>query len=147
MLTPPWDRPVARTVVEVRSYELDSFGHANHAVFLNYLELARFEALRQVGFPYQDIIARGWGIYVVRVEVDYLKEACLGDRLEVRTWAEAYKRSSMVLAQQIVRAEQPDQEVTRGRITAVWVDRERKPMRVPADVREALGGGDTPPLP
>lgn len=147
MLTPPRDRPVSRSVVEVRSYELDSFGHANHAVFLNYLEFARFEALRHAGFPYQEIIARGWGVYVVRAEVDYLKEACLGDRLQIATWADSYKRSSMILVQQIVRAEHPEQEVARGRITAVWVDRERRPLRVPAEIRQALGGDGTPPLP
>jgi len=147
MLIPPTDRPVSRSLVEVRSYELDSFGHANHAVFLNYLEFARFEALRHAGFPYQEIVARGWGVYVVRAEVDYLKEACLGDRLEILTWADSYKRSSMVLAQQIVRADQPDEEIARGRITAVWVDGDRRPMRVPVALREALGGDGAPPLP
>jgi YbgC/YbaW family acyl-CoA thioester hydrolase len=126
--------------VDVRSYELDSFGHANHAVFLNYLEAARFEALAGAGFPYDEIRGRGWGIYVVRIEVDYLKEARLGDRLLVRTWAEEYRRTSMVLAQQIVRASDETVEVARARVTAVWVDQDGRPMRVPPDVRLALGG-------
>lgn len=131
--------------MEVRSYELDSFGHANHAVFLNYLEFARFEALRNGGFPYEEIISRGWGVYVVRVEVDYLKEARLGERLRVRTWAEGYKRSSMALAQQVVRDADPSVEVLRARVTAVWVGTDRRPMRVPEEIREALGGSGAEP--
>jgi len=33
----------------VASYELDSFGHVNNAVFLNYLEKARCDFLRARG--------------------------------------------------------------------------------------------------
>ena len=130
--------------MEVRSYELDSFGHANHAVFLNYLEFARFEALRNVGFPYQEIMARGWGVYVVRIEVDYLKEALLGDRLAIHTWADGYKRSSMVLSQQITREDDPTVLLARALVTAVWVGTDRRPLRVPAEIRQALGGDADP---
>ncbi len=36
---------VAETAIDVRSPGLDSFGHVNHAVFLTYLEHARFKAM------------------------------------------------------------------------------------------------------
>lgn len=130
---------VAEAFVEVRSYELDSFGHANHAVFLNYLEYARFEALRQGGFPYEELVARGWGVYVVRIEVDYLKEARLNERLRIRTWADGFRRTSMVLAQDISNADDPSSVLARARVTAVWVGPDRKPMRVPPEVRVAMG--------
>ncbi len=137
---PPSDRPVSTSAVEVRSYELDSFGHANHAVFLNWLEYGRFEALDRAGFPYHEILARGWGIYVVRLEVDYLREARLGERLLVRTWADGYRRTSMVLAQQIVLEDEPSVEVARARVTAVWIGPDRRPLRVPEEIRHVLGG-------
>jgi YbgC/YbaW family acyl-CoA thioester hydrolase len=140
MPLPPTDRPVATSVVEVRSYELDSFGHANHAVFLNWLEYGRFAALERAGFPYTEIAARGWGIYVVRLEVDYVREARLGERLLVRTWADGYRRTSMVLAQQIVLEDDPAVEVARARVTAVWVGPDRRPLRVPEEIRHVLGG-------
>ena len=140
MHLPPTDRPVATSVVEVRSYELDSFGHANHAVFLNWLEYGRFGALDRAGFPYHAIIARGWGIYVVRLEIDYLREARLGERLLVRTWADGYRRTSMVLAQQTVLEAAPTVEVARARVTAVWVGADRRPLRVPDEIRHVLGG-------
>ena len=72
-------------VIDARSYELDSFGHVNHAVHLNYFEQARFEALAGCGFTYDELARRGWAIHVVRIEVDYLSEVLLGDRLRIRT--------------------------------------------------------------
>lgn len=132
--------PVAETVIVVRSSELDSFGHVNHAVFLNYFEHARFEALEAAGFSWSVLEERGWGIFVVRIEVDYLAEARRGDRLEVRTHAESFRRTSMVLAQSMVRREPggSDTLVSEARVTAVWVGPDRRPMRVPDEVREGL---------
>lgn len=136
----PSDGPVVfEHEVEVRSYELDSFGHANHTVLLNYLEHARFEALREGGFSFATLVERGWGVYVVRIEVDYLKEARLADRLRIRTSAEPPRRTSMVLVQEAVRAEAPDEVVVRARVTAVWVGPDRRPIRVPGEVRAAFG--------
>ena len=86
--------PVAETAITVRSGEIDSFGHVNHAVFLHYLEHARVEALEAAGFPWTALAERGWQLYVVRVEVDYVAEARRGDRLLVRTWADGFRRTT-----------------------------------------------------
>jgi YbgC/YbaW family acyl-CoA thioester hydrolase len=139
---PAVEAPVAETEITVRSSELDSFGHVNHAVFLHYFEHARFEALEAAGFSWSLLEERGWGIYVVRIEVDYLAEARRGDRLTVRTHADSFRRTSMVLAQTMERAG-PDGSPTRvaqARVTAVWIGPDRKPMRVPDDVRAGLSG-------
>ena len=63
----------------VRSYELDGFAHLNHEVFLNWFEQARFDAFEAGGLPTPEIQARGWGVYVVHVDVQCLKETRLGD--------------------------------------------------------------------
>ncbi len=129
---------VAETVIDVRSPELDSFGHVNHAVFLTYLEHARFEAMQRAGFSWHVLDERGWTIFVVRCEVDYLSEARRGDRLTVRTWMDSFRRTSMKFAQEIVRADDPGVAVTRSLVTAVWMGANRRPMRVPESVRAGL---------
>ena len=139
-MTPPPGTPVAETVVAVRMYELDSFGHANHAVFLNHFEHARYLALEEAGFTWSSLADHDWHIYVVRIEVDYLDEAKAGDTLLVRTWAESFKRTRMVLAQEMVRVDDPEAVVARARVTAVWIGPDRRPMRVPDHVREGLSG-------
>jgi YbgC/YbaW family acyl-CoA thioester hydrolase len=131
-------RPVSEVRIGVRTSELDSFGHVNHAVYLTYFEHARFEALRDAGFSWSVLEERGWAIFVVRVEVDYLAEAKREDELVIRTWADSFRRTSMVLAQEITRDDGSGKIVSRARVTAVWIGPDRKPMRVPEDVRAGL---------
>jgi len=133
--------PVAETRIQVRSPEIDSFGHVNHAVFLHYLEHARYEALEAAGFSWPTLSARDWQIYVVRIEVDYLSQARRGDELVVRTWADSFRRTTMVLAQEIVRGDDVTSAVVRARVTAVWIGPDRRPMRVPEEVRAGLTAG------
>lgn len=139
---PSPDTPVSEITIGVRTSELDSFGHVNHAVYLNYFEHARFEALADAGFAWGILAERDWAIFVVRIEVDYLAEARRDDKLLVRTWADSFRRTSMLLAQEMVRADDPDSVVARARVTAVWIGPDRKPMRVPEEVRRGLSGGD-----
>jgi thioesterase III len=151
--------------LRVRSYELDGLGHVNHAVYLNYFEQARFEALEAGGFPPHRLKSRGWGVIVVRIEVDYLRECRQGDRLRVLTGAKSFRRTSMVLSQELLAtpedpadaavvadggkpesAPPPKEEpAARALVTAVWVGANGRPIRIPAEVRRALeegsGGG------
>ena len=132
------DRPVSATEIDVRTAELDSFGHVNHAVFLNYFEHARFRALNEAGFSWSVLDENGWAIFVVRIEVDYLSEAKREDELVVHTWADSFRRTSMILRQVMRRRDDPDVVVARARVTAVWIGPNRKPMRVPDVVRQGL---------
>jgi len=99
--------------LRVRSYELDGLGHVNHAVYLNYFEQARFEALEAGGFPPHRLKSRGWGVIVVRVEVDYLRECRQGDRLRVLTGARSFRRTSMVLSQELLATPEAPADATR----------------------------------
>ncbi|MDX1567801.1 MAG: acyl-CoA thioesterase, partial [Longimicrobiales bacterium] len=51
--------PWFETSIETRSYELDAFGHLNHAVYLNYFEVARIKLLEEAGYPVQDLLDHG----------------------------------------------------------------------------------------
>lgn len=135
---PSPDTPVSETAIDVRTSELDSFGHVNHAVYLTYFEHARFRALSEAGFDWDVLAERGWAIFVVRIEVDYVAEATREDRLLIRTWADSFRRTSMVLGQVMVRADDPDLLVAQARVTAAWIGSDRRPTRVPLEVREGL---------
>ena len=123
----------------VRSYELDGFAHLNHAVFLNWFEQARFDAFEAGGFPAHEIQARGWGVYVVRLEVDYMREAHLNDALVVRTRVEEVGRTSMVFHQVASPADLSAQVSAEARVRAVWIGPDGRPARIPPEVRTALG--------
>lgn len=124
--------------LQARSYELDAFGHVNHAVFLNYFEAARFRALADAGFEPTSLAERGWGVHVVRVEVEYRSEVFLGDRLRIETRTEELRNSSMTLAQEARNRSRDDEPCARARVVVVWVGSDRRPMPIPSEVREAF---------
>jgi acyl-CoA thioester hydrolase len=77
--------------VTVRGYELDTQGHLNQAVYLQYSEHARWELLRAAGIQQNDLITGGIGPIVVEVNVRYLRELRGGDEVDVTCefiWAE-----------------------------------------------------------
>lgn len=136
--------PAFEVHVQVRSYELDSFGHLNHAVYLQYFEFARFEALAAGGFDVRELGRRGEGVHVVRVEVDYRRETRLGDLLVIRTVARELRNSSMTLEQRALLGGDPEAVAAEARVVAVWIGSDGRPMRIPDDVRRAIGGEPAP---
>lgn len=68
----------------VRGYELDSYGHVNNAVYLNYFEQARWEILRELGlipFCRQNQLL----LIVTEMNIRYSHEAKVFDDLIIRT--------------------------------------------------------------
>ncbi len=58
--------------------------------------------------------------------------------LLIRTQAESFRRTSMLLAQDIVRDDGSGTVIAQAKVTAVWIGPNRRPMRVPEEVREGL---------
>jgi acyl-CoA thioester hydrolase len=77
--------------LEVLFRDCDPLGHVNNAVYLTYLEAARFAWWRNT-FGAQGL--KEHGFIVARVEIDYRKAALPGDRLLVRLRVEDIGRSS-----------------------------------------------------
>lgn len=82
-----------RVPVQVRFRDCDPYGHVNNAVYLTYLENARFALWRG-----QEVR----GVILARAEVDFRSQATYGDQLEVRLRLEGLGRSSFRYAYEIV---------------------------------------------
>ena len=67
----------------VRSYELDSYNHVNNAVYLQYLEYARMEFLRAIGFDYPGLYEAGYFLYVTHIDIRYKASTRLFDELSI----------------------------------------------------------------
>lgn len=67
----------------VRSYELDSYNHVNNAVYLQYLEFARMEYLRAIGFDYPGLYEAGYFLFVTHIDIRYKAPARLFDELSI----------------------------------------------------------------
>jgi acyl-CoA thioester hydrolase len=69
--------------VTVRGYELDTQGHLNQAVYIQYSEHARWEVLRAAGLSQDKLLATGIGPVVLELTAKYLRELRGGDEVTV----------------------------------------------------------------
>ena len=121
--------------LEARSYECDSYGHVNNATYLNYLEYARLDFMKQAGIPYGELREQGFGLVVTRVRIDYKVPVLAGDRLRVVTSPLGKGRASCTFSQRIFRGEAL---IADAEVTWACIGPEGRPMRFPPelDVRE-----------
>jgi acyl-CoA thioester hydrolase len=116
----------------VRFRDLDPLGHVNHAVFLSYMESARFAWFVSLGAgnaPYERLI-------LARAEVDYRAPISLGDDLEVGVRPSRLGTKSFELEYE-VRAN--GRLAAEGKSVLVGYDYERgASMEIPAEWREFL---------
>ena len=70
--------------VRVRFSETDAQGIANNAVYLNYLEEARSEFLKQIGLSFHDLAGSGVHLVIVEAQVKYVSSARYGDENLIR---------------------------------------------------------------
>ena len=123
--------------IEVRSTELDALGHVNQAKYVEYMEWGRFDWLRANGLPHQPADTGGVGSVIANVNVNFRREARLGERLTVRTWLAAIGRSSFRFAQDVRNA--AGEVVCDAVSTAVTFDlRARASVAIPDELRRML---------
>ena len=125
------------STLAVRTYECDAYGHVNHAVYLHYLEFARNEYLKSLGFDYQRFIADGYGILVSRVDISY-KSPALPDQLLTIETTPVPGRPSVVSGtlRQTIRHE--SRLVAEALVTWVVIGPTGRPTRPPAPYASLL---------
>lgn len=69
--------------VSVRAYELDSNGHVNGVVYLQYAEHARWELLRAAGVDQHGLTAIGVGPVFLETVIRYRNELYYGEEVDI----------------------------------------------------------------
>lgn len=69
--------------IAVRGYELDTQGHLNQAVYLQYAEHARWECLRAAGVPGDKMLSTGIGPVQLECTIRFQRELRGGDEIDV----------------------------------------------------------------
>lgn len=123
--------------VRVYFENTDAGGVVYHSEYLKFLERARTEWLRHLGFTHQ-MLAKKHGIVFVasQAAVDFVKPARLDDSIAVGVSVESLGKVRVIFHQEIRR----DEEVlVRGRVTIACVSCEGfKPTEIPEEVRKKL---------
>ena len=128
-----------RFPIRVYYEDTDAGGVVYYANYLRFMERARTEWLRSLGFE-QDSLMRDSGVVfaVSRAEVDYLKPARFNDSLVVVSEVVELRKASITFGQEVRRA--ADETVlAKGRIRVVCADAARfRPTAIPRGIREKL---------
>lgn len=138
-LTPTNDHLTAR--VRVRSFELDSFGHVNNAVYLNYLEEARSEFLKQVGLSFHDFARLGVHLVIIEAHINFLSPAYYGDEIEIVGQFTDVKGASLTITYTLTETV-GGRRLATAQTRGAFVDPTTgRPVRAPQAFRAAFSGG------
>lgn len=69
----------------IRESHLDTFGHVNNAVYLQIMEEARWDLITKNGFGLKDVLKTGQGPTILEVNLKFMKELRLRQRVTIRT--------------------------------------------------------------
>lgn len=129
--------------VRVYYEDTDAGGVVYHSNYLNFMERARTEWLRELGYQQTTLIQQRNIIFVVRsIQIDYLKPAVFNDLLTVRCSIAEYGRTSIHFRQDIFRQGQAEPLVSAiVRVVCVSADAFR-PTAIPDDIRGQLCRAD-----
>lgn len=75
---------IYRYKTNVKGYELDSYGHLNNAVYLNYTEQARWEILKKEGLL-DVFLKKDFLLVVTETNIRYKRELKLFDSVQIET--------------------------------------------------------------
>lgn len=123
--------------VRVYYEDTDAGGVVYYANYLAFMERARTEWLRALGFA-QPEMARSHGVlFVVRaVHIDYFKPSRFDDSLQVTVEVVNVGGSRIRFLQQVLRG---DEQIVRAEVDVVCVDTDSfRPARMPREMREKM---------
>jgi len=124
-------------IIKVRSYELDSQGHVNYAVYLNYCEYSRVATLEQFGLSFDEFIKQGRFIVIAEVKAKYLAPAFLGDELEITLEGIKAGRTSMTFRQEIFN-KKTDSKIFAAEMVGVFINEKGRPIKMDEDFRNVF---------
>ena len=129
--------PSHETSVRVRYAETDAMQVVYHANYFVWFEVGRCDLLRSLGQTYRTIEAAGLMLLVIEAQCDYRRSASYDDELTIHTSGKLLSSARIRFDYEVRRAK--DTVVAIGRTVHAAVNRDGRPVRLPAAVREIFG--------
>ena len=117
--------------------DTDAGGVVYHAQYLKFLERARTEWLRYLGFTNSELERKYKMLFVVsEIAVEFIKPARLDDAINISVSIENLGRVKVMFHQEIRRGEDT---LVKARVTVATVAAETfKPIEIPTDVKKKM---------
>ncbi len=106
--------------VRVFYEDTDAGGVVYYANYLRFMERARTEWLRKLGFEHASFEREHGALFIVRaVDVKYIRPACLDDELQVTATPTGRSAYQILLSQDVLRQ---NEKLTRANVSIACVD-------------------------
>jgi len=112
----------------VRGYELDSFGHVNSAVYLNYLEQARWDIIEQLGLL-KHFKETGNFLVLVENKIKYIHELNIFNKVYIET--SMSRPGFFVEFKQNIFLQDTNKKIAKSFAKCLFVDKNRNPLDIP----------------
>jgi acyl-CoA thioester hydrolase len=122
----------------IKEHHLDSYGHVNNATYLALFEEARWEAITGRGYGFQQVHETGLGPVVLEVQLKFLKELKLREKIIITLDVESYEGKIFKLRQKMIK---PNGEIAADAVfTGSFFDLKNRKLILPnADWLRAIG--------
>ena len=132
---------MSNLTVRVYYEDTDAGGVVYYANYLKYVERARTEYLRELGFEQINLLDNYGMVFIVKsVEANYLSPAFLDDLIEVETVIEKVNHASLIFTQKIVNIDKST-VLFNAIVKVVSVcNNNLKPCALPQEILEKLNG-------
>jgi acyl-CoA thioester hydrolase len=128
---------VFETKLRVRYAETDRMGYCYYGNFAAYFEVARVEALRELGVTYKQLEDEGVILPVLDYQIRYFKPAFYDEELRIETIVEEVKGARIYFSYKTFN--EAGEQINQASTTLVFVDFETKrPMNPPKDLVAVL---------
>jgi acyl-CoA thioester hydrolase len=129
---------LSQTKIRVHYGLTDQMGVVYHSHYLEFYEIGRTEAIRQLGVTYKDIEAMGVFMPVVDVHSKFLRPAKYDDLLTVKTYLKEIPLHHKIVFHTEIYNEQ-DKLLNTGATTLYFMEaKEMKRCAMPEDLKERL---------
>ena len=131
----------ANLSIRVYYEDTDSGGVVYYANYLKFIERARSELLRNLGFEQDKLISEQNIIFAVKsLNANYLSPARFNDLLRVQTEVEKSRPASLVFSQKIM-SDKQNKVLFEAQVTVACLNADSfKPCAIPSAILEKING-------
>jgi acyl-CoA thioester hydrolase len=128
---------VSEVKIRVRYGETDRMGYVYYGNYAEYFEVARVEALRELGMNYKDMEDSGIMLPVYTLNVKYMKPAFYDDHLTIKTSIKEIPMARITFSHEIFN--EKNELLNTGEVTLVFIDiKSGKPIGAPENFLEKI---------